>query len=106
MPRSIQYEMRPQYCFLPRQSVKQLTSCLLVGTDNRHGEDPGEEKHRCVTGKRCCRNTSQTLSNRKVPGSMEGKKQPAPMDMPFSFSFNPICEKGDSRKLGRKPQVV
>lgn len=61
MPRSIQYEMRPQYCFLPRQSVKQLTSCLLVGTDNRHGEDPGEEKHRCVMGERCCRNTSQTL---------------------------------------------
>lgn len=60
MPGSIQYEMRPQYCFLPRQSVKQLTSCLLVGTDNRHGEDPGE-KHRCVTGERCCRNTSQTL---------------------------------------------
>lgn len=61
MPRSIQYEMRPQYCFLPRQSVKQLTSCLLVSTDNRHGEDPGEEKHGCVMGERCCRNTSQTL---------------------------------------------
>lgn len=53
MPGSILHETRPQHCFLPRQPVKQLTSCLLVGTDNQHGEDPGEEKHRCVPGEKC-----------------------------------------------------
>lgn len=38
MPESIQHKTRPQHSFPPRQSVKQLTSCLLLGTDNQHGK--------------------------------------------------------------------
>lgn len=38
MPESIGHETRPQHRSPPKQSVKQLTSCLLLGTDNRHGK--------------------------------------------------------------------
>lgn len=43
MPESTRHKTRPQHCFPPRQSAKLLTSCLLLGTDNRHGKPRREE---------------------------------------------------------------